>query len=315
MTDANDGSLVSRNAEPSVPINLRRSGRNRAIVPRRANMNDRAELKQEVGEVGMNVSEAERAPPEPVRSADLVETVANHIVPRLLLAHRMDARGLERGADARRLPTPEEVSSLVELAVAQDVQLGVKQAELRLREGLSLESILLDWIAAGARMLGDQWLSDERSFAEVTLGLGTLHRMLATLRHRLRSPLGHRGSVVLLTAPGEQHTLAIHVLGDLLQHVGWDTVVQPNLAEAELLAMVATEPVVMVGISVSTLELVGPLEGMVARVREASLNRDVAVMLGGAVGLSSHAESIGALHCSSARNALTWLERRARISL
>jgi methanogenic corrinoid protein MtbC1 len=278
-------------------------------------MDERAELKDQVGETSMSAPEAERPALDRMRSSDLVETVANHIVPRLLLAHRMDVRDAERQAEARKPPSAEDIASLVVLAVAQDVAAAMRQAEIRLRSGMTLESLLLDWIAAAARLLGDQWLSDERSFSEVTLGLGTLHRMLATLRHRLGPPVSHRGVVVLTTAPGEQHTLAIHVLGDLLEHVGWEAIVRPKLCEDELLSLVATEPVTMVGLSVSNEDLVESLDRLIARVREVSLNRELSVVLGGAVDLSSHAESIGAVYCPSARTALGWLERRARISL
>lgn len=278
-------------------------------------MDERAELKNEAGEGSMGAPEAERSTLDRMRSSDLVETVANHIVPRLLLAHRMDVRDAERRVEAPKPPSAEDIASLVVLAVAQDIAAAMRQAEVRLRSGMTLESLLLDWIAAAARLLGDQWMSDERSFSEVTLGLGTLHRMLATLRHRLGPPLSHRGVVVLATAPGEQHTLAIHVLGDLLQHVGWEAIVRPSLSEDELLTLVATEPVAMVGLSVSSEDLVEPLDRLIARVREVSLNRDLAVMLGGAVDLSSHAEGIGAVFCPSARTALSWLERRARVSL
>lgn len=277
-------------------------------------MDERAELKNEASEASMSAPEAERPMLDRVRSSDLVETVANHIVPRLLLAHRLDVRDAEPLAEARRPPSAEDIESLVVLAVAQDVPAAMQQAEVRLRSGITLESLLLDWIAAAARRLGDQWLSDERSFSEVTLGLGTLHRMLATLRHRLGPPLSHRGVVVLATVPGEQHTLAIHVLGDLLQHVGWEAVVRPSMSEDELLTLVATEPVTMVGLSVSSESLVDPLGRLVARVREVSLNRELAVMLGGAVDLSSDAERIGAVFCPTARTALSWLERRARLS-
>jgi methanogenic corrinoid protein MtbC1 len=201
------------------------------------------------------------------------------------------------------------------LAAAQNMRGAMAQVEVRLHEGMSLESILLDFIAPAARLLGEQWLDDDKSFAEVTLGLGTLHRLLATLRHRFRSPPGHRGLVVLLAAPGEQHTLAIHVLGDLLSHAGWEAVVEPKLSEDEVVALVASQPVVMVGISVSCSHLVEPVGRLVARVRECSLNRELIVMVGGALDLSSYAEGIGALHCPNARTALSLLERQGRISL
>lgn len=303
---------------PVAPVISRLSERNHAMFARRSDMEERA-TDAELAQVSSSASfdaETERPPPDrvPPPSADLVHTVTNHIIPRLLLAHHMEARGVDRVAEARKPPTDDEVAILVEIAVAQDLQGGMKQVEARLREGLSLESILLDWIAGAARLLGDQWLADERSFADVTLGLGSLHRLLAMLRHRFKPPLRHRGLVVLVTAPGEQHTLAIHVLGDLLQHAGWEAVVRPNLAEDELVAMVSCEPVVMVGISVSSEAFLAPVSRIVNQVLETSLNRALAVMLGGAMDMSSFAEEVGAMYCTSARGALGWLDRHAKVS-
>jgi methanogenic corrinoid protein MtbC1 len=247
-------------------------------------------------------------------SADLMETVANHIVPRLMLAHRMDAPAPEQIAVDDEPPTVEEVAKLAELAVVQDLQGAMLLIDVKLREGASIEWILLDWIAAAARMLGEQWLSDDRSFADVTLGSGTLHRVLATIRHRARPP-SYRGLVVLTTAPGEQHTLAINVLGGVFQQAGWEAVVEPSLAPEELVAMVSAEPVTMVGISVNSDDFLVSLERVVPRLRESSLNRSIAVMLGGAIDLSNEAEHVGAVHCSCAHSALTWLERHGRIDL
>lgn len=301
------------------PMISRVMDRERAILARPVPMDERAtdaELEQDSGgNLLEDEPSADRVHARQSRSDDLVDTVTNHIIPRLLLAHRMDARELDRVPDTRRPPTVEEIAALAEVAVDQDLQAAMKLVEVRLHEGLSLETLLLDWIAAAARLLGDQWLSDDKSFAQVTLGLGTLHRMLATLRHRLRPAVQHRGLVVLVTAPGEQHTLAIHVLGDLLQHAGWEAVVKPNLPVDELVAMVSCEPVVMVGISVSSDDFLAPVERIIARVRQSSLNRDLAVMLGGSIDMSSHADEMGAIFCPSARIALAWLGRHARVSL
>ncbi|MEM9461612.1 MAG: cobalamin-dependent protein [Myxococcota bacterium] len=236
-------------------------------------------------------------------------------MPRLLVAHRMDGPVLQRISDARPPPTPEEIQELVNAVSVQDVSAGIQQAESLLQQGLSLESVLIDWIAEAARVLGEQWLSDDKSFAEVTLGMNMLYRISALLRHRLKPPPPHRGQVVLLAAPGEQHTLGIHILGDLLQHAGWDAVVEPHLSEDELVAMVSTEPVVMVGITVSSEQFTGSLGRIVKRVRKASLNRDVGVLLGGAVDLSEQAEAIGAVFCPSVQSVVPWLNSHARISI
>ncbi|MBL8944785.1 MAG: cobalamin-dependent protein [Myxococcales bacterium] len=245
----------------------------------------------------------------------LARMVANDIIPRLLLAHKLDECGTEPAAAPAEPPTQEAIARLVDVAVAMDTAAAVEVVEARLLGGESYDAALLDFVGGAARMLGDQWLEDQRTFAEVTIGLATLHRVVSVLRYRLKPRVSSRGLVVLLAAPGEQHTLAIHVLGDLLAHAGWDADVRPVFDEAELIATVASEVVVMVGISVSSDSTVEPLARIVTRVRAASLNRDVTVMLGGGVDLGGYAREVGAHYCSDAREALDWLDRHASVAL
>lgn len=312
MTDSSNETIEDRREQAACARVIPRSTeRIRAILPRWSTMDERTQLEPDSRDASVKSREEARPCAERTMSADLVETVTNHIVPRLMLAHRMDAPAQEPFAVDDDPPTLEEVAKLAELAVTQDLRGAMALVDTKLREGASIEWVLLDLITAAARMLGDQWLSDDRSFADVTLGSGTLHRLLATIRHRA-SPPSRRGLVVLTTAPGEQHTLAIHVLGDIFQQAGWEVVAEPNLAPEELVAMVSAEPVAMVGISVSSDDFLASLGRIIPRVQESSLNRSVAVMLGGAIDLSKDAEQVGAVHCPSARSALAWLERHAR---
>jgi methanogenic corrinoid protein MtbC1 len=245
----------------------------------------------------------------------LAGMVTNHIIPRLILAHSLEVAEFDLPTVTQAPPTPREVEEFAELAVAMETMQALEQVESRLRAGAAYEGVLLDLVGGAAHMLGEQWTSDHRTFAEVTIGLATLHRVVAMLRHRLKPPVSARGVVILLAAPGEQHTLAIHVLGDLLIHAGWDADVWPVFHEAELVATVATEPIVMVGISVNSAEFVAPLAPLIARLRAASLNRDLTVMLGGAVDLSSYATDIGAVFCADARRALSWLDCYGRVAI
>ncbi len=259
------------------------------------------------------------APREPQPQSDprlLALVVANDIIPRLLLAHRLDEMADDQSpAPQPAPPTPDDIAQLVEIAVAMDTDGAVAAVEARISRGESYEAALLDFVGGAARMLGEQWFDDERSFADVTIGLATLHRVVSVMRHRLRAPGCSRGLVLLLVGPGEQHTLAIHILGDLLVQAGWDADVRPVFEEAELVATVATEAVVMVGISMSTDCELEPVTRTVGRIRAASLNRDVTVLLGGATDLSDYAKKIGAHYFADARHALDWLDRRGTIAL
>ncbi|MGF1466639.1 MAG: B12-binding domain-containing protein [Sandaracinaceae bacterium] len=240
-------------------------------------------------------------------------TIEQQIIPRLLVAHAAGAVPLDVCPDARLPPTVDEVLDFAALAARDDVAGILESIEAMMRAGLTMETVLLDALGPAARALGEQWLEDERSFAEVTLGLGALQRVVAVLGRGVETPLSHRGLIVLMAAPGEQHTLAILILGELLRQAGWAAHVDPALDTDELVDFVASEPVVMVGLTVKDPAHVEPLGPVVADVKRYSANPDIIVMLGGAEELVDHAPRLGAIYCPSARAALAWLSRHARV--
>lgn len=241
-----------------------------------------------------------------------MQTIEDQVIPRLVLAHSHAPYDAARCPDARLPPTQEEVADFADLAVAQDMGSVLAVVEGMSRDGLGLESLLIDLVAPAAKLLGEQWLDDDRSFADVTLGLGLLQRLVAVLGGELHEPMNHRG-VVLLAAPrGEQHTLAVQLVGELLLQAGWGVRVEIDTDEDDLLELVGSQPVVMVGLSVSNAFLVDPLARLVRRLKDASMNPDLVVMLGGAADLVDFAPRVGAIHCPSARHALDWLDRYER---
>jgi methanogenic corrinoid protein MtbC1 len=260
-------------------------------------------------EPATEVSEARGTDGKPL----LATIVREQVVPRLMLAHRLGTPAtIEHGiGDA---PTSAAVMQLSELAVSGDAERAYDEVERCMRAGCSHATVLIDLVGAAARRLGDEWLDDQRSFAEVTVGLGTLQRVIAMTRHRLAPPVAPvRGPVALVPAPGEQHVLGLQVVGDLMTQRGWDVEVYGPTAPEALEAVVAKRAILAVGITVSCSGLLPPLARTVRRLRKASLNRDLLVMVGGALELSDYAKDVGAIHCASARDAPAFLEHRARL--
>jgi methanogenic corrinoid protein MtbC1 len=255
---------------------------------------------------------APRLAPE-LAGEELLSAIEEQIIPRLVLAHRSDDDLATICEDTRPPPSQEEIAAFADLAVAQDLPKLLERVEEFMNAGLSLETTLLDLITPAAHCLGDEWMEDRRSFADVGLGLAALQRVVGTLgrdRARLADPApGSRGLVVLTAAPGESHILAIQVAGELLRAHGWAVHIDPGLQDEELLDLVASEPVVMVGLTVSNTALCDTLGRVVDEVKQASLNSDVVVMLGGLPELSAIAPQVGAVHCPTARYAVEWLER------
>lgn len=256
------------------------------------------------------------AEPEPEERSDLLATIESEIIPRLLMAHRADPLGPAACAESRLPPTDEELGEFARLATCHDLAGALAFVESMSREGLSLESILLDLIGSTARLLGEQWADDLRGFTEVCSGLGTLQQVVHILGPSFAPALPHRGLVVLVAAPGEQHTLGLYLTGEFLRRAGWGVQVSPNITESELVDLVASEHVTMLGISVSNDELLKPLVGLIDSVRRASCNPDMTIMLGGPLDLSDYAVHCGASLCSSdPRDAVRWLERHASLNM
>ena len=173
-------------------------------------------------------------------------------------------------------------------------------------EGLPIQGVLLDVIAPAARLLGEQWLDDERSFSDVAVGLGMLQRLVAVIGQKVEAPVTKEGLVVLSAAPGEQHTLSLHVLAELLRTQGWAVHVEPVADETALLELLARESISAIGFTVNNDALVRHLGPLLERIH--ALQPSAQVMLGGAAaGLSEVAERFGAQHCLSGRDALDCL--------
>ncbi|MEM1415321.1 MAG: hypothetical protein AAGH15_10485 [Myxococcota bacterium] len=240
---------------------------------------------------------------------ELMSAIEAQIIPRLMLAHGAMQEQPANDTGARLSLSAEEVARCADVAVQQDMNALMRQLEGLAAEGVPVTSLLLDLLAPTARLLGDQWLQDERSFFDVTVGLGMLQRAVAALGRQSMPPVGHRGLIVLLAAPGEQHTLGIHVLGEILRNEGWAAHVEPGLDAGSLVDMVASEHVAMVGISVSHAGLIDSLSSLVHDVRRASLNPSLGVLVGGCAELETSAAELGALYCASPADALSWLER------
>ena len=202
------------------------------------------------------------------------------------------------------------------IATCHDLTAALGFVESMCRQGLSLEAVLLELIGSTAQLLGEQWKTDLRSFTEVSAGLGTLQQVVHILGPSFAPMLPHRGLVVLVAAPGEQHTLGLYLVGEFLRRAGWGVQVTPTISEQELVALLASERVEMLGISVSNDELLEPLGRMIAAARRASRNPDMTVMLGGPLELGEYARQTGAALCTSdPREAVRWLEHRASLTM
>jgi methanogenic corrinoid protein MtbC1 len=212
-----------------------------------------------------------RAAPEPKLARELEQV----LVPRVLAAAPLVVIGRDDHATFLR-------------AVLGAEEDGAMHVVRGLRErGIAVQAIYLDLLAPTANALGELWSADECDFVEVTVALGRLQGVLRELSRVFiagvdpTAPLA--GRVLLSCIPGEQHTLGLFMIAEFLIRDGWGVSVGPPILESDLLQLLRSEWFDVIGFSVTCDSRLPRLQREIRRVRAASCNADLGVLVGGRV--------------------------------
>ena len=175
------------------------------------------------------------------------------------------------------------VHTLTELVLDRDLQGARALLLARIEAGESLHRILTGYLAPSARLMGTFWDDDRVKFTEVTAGVGRLQDLQRGLDEVVRSPaLGVDAPRVLLaTIPGEQHSFGLSVVASLLHHRGWEVTGAPSRSPGDLLAAAGRGWYEVIGLSAGCDQHLEQTAALVARLRDASLNRSVRIVVGG----------------------------------
>lgn len=218
----------------------------------------------------------------------LLRAIEAQIIPRLVLAHpTAPARAATSCATASESvrPSVAEIAEFTTVVLRGRTDDAASFMRMLQQRGVSTESLYLDLLAPSARHFGELWETERSDFVEVTLGL---HR-LQELAHKFSAdfhgtdggalPSGPRALCVAL--PGEQHVFGAQLVGEFLRRARWDVWDAPGATEHDILALAEREWFTLVGVSISTADQLEMLAGLVRKLRRASLNPDLRVMVGG----------------------------------
>jgi methanogenic corrinoid protein MtbC1 len=221
--------------------------------------------------------------PRDRRSTLLNRVVQAEILPRIALARRAAAC---RKASVARTPATmaQDVAELVHRLLFHDADDVIAFVEtLRLR-GASAESLYLGVLSDAARRLGDLWFDDRCDFAQITIGIGWLQEALRALSRSFQatavSPSDAK-SVLLLPAPGEQHTFGLLMLAEYFRRAGWHVAGGPVSSGIDPVDAVRCGWFDVAAFSIGSEALLGGLARCIRRVRWSSRNRDLGIMVGG----------------------------------
>lgn len=233
------------------------------------------------------------------RSSKLRKTVEAEIIPRLMMLH-----GVAQDAD-RDVATNDnarsdlDVIGFCEIVLDHDLAMAQAYIERLLGQGVSLERILMTLMAPAARRLGELWLADVRSFAEVTIGLGQLQQLLRVYGPSFEAEccdetVGCR--MILSPVRNEQHTFGLCVLDLYMRQAGCDVDLVPRFELPAMTRKVNSEWIDVIGLSASRDVLIDELSSDIRSLRRASFNNSVEVIVGGPafVGHPERVASVGA---------------------
>jgi methanogenic corrinoid protein MtbC1 len=186
------------------------------------------------------------------------------------------------------------VDELVNLVLIQDAPAACTFIESLRQRQVTLDSVYLHLLTPAARQLGDMWTEDRVDFTQVTVGLMRLQQVLRAISPTFLETAPHNARaarVLLVPAPGEQHTFGLVMVAEFFHRAGWAVSGGPDSAGVDPVALVRNLPFAMIGISLGSATRLDSVARQIRAVRRASCNRSIGVMVGGPL-LVAHPEIV-----------------------
>lgn len=215
-----------------------------------------------------------RGPGLPPSIAALVE---GEIVPRLMAARTPCDCG-----DVIEFPSAQTAAdALLPLTLASDAAPLFDRIDALLAGGVATDALLVDVLPPVARRLGRLWEDDERDFVEVTMGLWRLQQVVHDLSSRRPAPAAEGPRALFAAMPGDQHGFGATIIEEIFRQTGWRTTLLVDIDDDELTATLAAGWQDIAGLTVSQTCHIDRLPSLIRRMRAASFNPDLRIMVGG----------------------------------
>jgi methanogenic corrinoid protein MtbC1 len=211
----------------------------------------------------------------------LARAIETEIVPRLLAA-----RGtIEAAHEAPFTQAAPHVMEIAALAMRADAT-SLRRRLAEWRPGMTPEALCLQLLAPAARLLGEMWDDDRCSFTDVTIGVMQLQEALHALTaggRRDQQQEDNRRHILLAPAPGDPHGFGVAMVGTFFERAGWRVAMAHQRTVGELASLLRDTWFGVLGFAVSTDRHLPALARALPRLRAASRNPALAIMVGGPV--------------------------------
>ncbi len=223
----------------------------------------------------------------------LARAVWGAVIPKLVsgsAAHRRTGRELRLTTRAVPPFSEADIDEFARLVMTSGSEAAtLAHLEALLADGMLADDICCELLGPAARRMGEWWCQDHADFTEVTVGVGRLQQ---AMREISRETNGREGSshpeaaprrILLMCAYGDQHTFGLIMVADMFVRAGWQVDSDEGRTETELLDAVRLHWYDVIGLSVADPACLDALAGQIARLRRASCNPAVGIMIGGRV--------------------------------
>lgn len=181
---------------------------------------------------------------------------------------------------------PARLQLFIQALIAHDDDAVARYSQALAADGTTAEQFYEEFVGPAARILGEMWCTDDCSFYDVTVGTGRLHRLVRDWSPAFLRDLvipGAAGRIALGCCSNEQHSLGVALLAEYFIRDGWDVQLCQAIGSDGLLDNVRENGYNLLGFSVSVTDHLGKLQADIRRVRQVSRNRDIKVLVGGAL--------------------------------
>ena len=230
---------------------------------------------------GENATTTTETPARSRRDAILASIVQAEILPRL---ERRRQSAAPAATVISALTTENDDQTLVHLLLTQDASAAVAFIDGLRGSGATPASLYLGILTNAARCLGELWEQDRCGFDQVTIGMGHLQIVLRSLSpHFQREAIARAQteSVLLVPAPGEQHTFGLLMLAEFFRREGWHVAGGPMTSPGDAVIGVRNTWIDVAAFSIGSASLIDGLAACIKRVRCGSCNPALCVIVGG----------------------------------
>ncbi|MEM1298377.1 MAG: cobalamin B12-binding domain-containing protein [Pseudomonadota bacterium] len=177
-----------------------------------------------------------------------------------------------------------EIEALCDALMGHDPDAAARLVRQADAEGVSPDSLYLDYIGTAARRMGERWLADCASFLEVSLAGGRLMTIIRDLGLRFGGPEaeplpGH--SIVVSTVPGETHALGAAIAAEYFRRSRWQVTLLDGADWNGIAEALVRERPAVLGLSAGSRRMVPVLAETVRAARRA--HPDMIIVVGGPI--------------------------------